>query len=332
MKKILIFILALALAATASVTQIFAISVTTSSNLIDKASWVCKDDDLNDVTDNPITVNSDGTIALTEEHGQWWGIYQQVAVQPSTHYVLTITTTLTAGRMRADWKNVTAENWTESPAFFPRNDEDWNTPDYGKPWTQSFDIETDEGQTVLELFIRNTGPWDEDPWWIKAVGTINSILLTTESVDIIVSYSDATASDGKIDHLYLNAVIPEDVSGDVGIVFSDSESTCKFVADGGNPLFSRVCKKYSALMESGCYGDAVITAINLGGDEGDKVIAVYWQDMPAMTLYARTFVRTSSGTTYGGIVIINLADDGTNVLPLAGGIDVGQDPIVGPEF
>ncbi len=323
--------LALTLVVTASVTQIFAISVTTSGNLVDPAAWVCKDGSMKNVTDNPITAGSDGTMVLTEEHKQWLGMYQQVAVQPSTHYVLTITATLTAGRMRVDWKNITAENWIEGPAIYPRG-EDGVTPDYGKPWTQSFDIETDDGQTILELFIRNTGPWDEDPGWIKAVGTINNVLLTTESVDIIVSYSDSTAADGKIDHLYLNAVVPEDVSGDVGIVFSDSESTCKFVADGGRPLFSRVCRKYSALMESGCYKDAVLTAVNLGGEDGDSVIAVYWQDMPAMTIYARTFVKTSSGVTYGGIVIINLLDDGVNVLPLSDEIDVGTDPIVGPEF
>ena len=165
-----------------------------------------------------------------------------------------------------------------------------------------------------------------------SVTQIFAVDATAEPVDIIVSYTDATASDGKIDHLYLNAVVPEDVSGDVGIVFSDSESTCKFFADGGNPLFSRVCKRYTALMESGCYGDSVITAENIGGEEGDSIIAVYWRDMPVMTLYARTFVKTSTGTTYGNVVIINFADDGVNVLPIASGINIGDDPIVGPGF
>ncbi|MBQ7604561.1 MAG: hypothetical protein IJU75_06360 [Clostridia bacterium] len=135
---------------------------------------------------------------------------------------------------------------------------------------------------------------------------------------IKVSFSDGS-SDGKIDHIYINAAVSADVEGDVGIVFSDSAETCKFYKDGGNPLFARVCQKYDALLQSGCYGDAVITAENLGGEEGDSVIAVYWQDLPSdvETLYACSFVKDAEGNvTYGETVAASLTE-GSSALPLA---------------
>ncbi|MBP5256384.1 MAG: hypothetical protein J6Z80_04930 [Clostridia bacterium] len=146
---------------------------------------------------------------------------------------------------------------------------------------------------------------------------INSIVLEKVMPSVIASSVDAAGGD-KIDHLYLNAAISADETRDVGIVFSDSEESCRFFADGGSPLFSRVCTKYDALIQSGCYSGAVITAENLGGEEGDSVIAVYWQDMPTGigTLYACTFAVNEDGThEYGTVTEIELSD-GASVLPL----------------
>ncbi|MBP5255934.1 MAG: hypothetical protein J6Z80_02650, partial [Clostridia bacterium] len=60
------------------------------------------------------------------------------------------------------------------------------------------------------------------------------------------------------------------------------------------------------------------TAANLGGEEGDSVIAVYWQDMPTNigTLYARTFAINGAGSyDYGPVAAISLTD-GVSVLPI----------------
>ena len=145
---------------------------------------------------------------------------------------------------------------------------------------------------------------------------------TVVPANLTVSYSD-TASDptagASIDHLYINATVSADETRDVGIIFSDSADSCKFAKDGGNPLFSRVCTKYDALIQSGCYGNTVITAENFGGEEGDKIIAVYWQDLPIPSggqLYVCTFAKESDGSiSYGEVVPFSLSD-GTNVLPL----------------
>ncbi|MBO4413184.1 MAG: hypothetical protein J5830_00615, partial [Clostridia bacterium] len=87
--------------------------------------------------------------------------------------------------------------------------------------------------------------------------------------ELRLSYADADADD-KIDAFYLNAVVKADVTDEVGIIFSDTEDSCVF----GSALFSRTCTKYDALMQSKCYGETVITAENLGGEEGDKIISV----------------------------------------------------------
>ena len=132
--------------------------------------------------------------------------------------------------------------------------------------------------------------------------------------ELRISYADADADD-KIDAFYLNAVVKADVTDTVGIVFSDTEASCKFVADGGNPLFSRACTKYDALVQSACYGQTVITAENLGGEEGDKLISVHWLDLPTdnlangSTLYARTFIKSADGTiTYQDVVSFTLVE------------------------
>ena len=122
--------------------------------------------------------------------------------------------------------------------------------------------------------------------------------------ELRLSYADADA-DNKIDAFYLNAVVKADVTDEVGIIFSDTEDSCVF----GSALFSRTCTKYDALMQSKCYGETVITAENLGGEEGDKIISVHWLDLPTdnlgsgSTLYARTFIKSSDGTiTYQDVV------------------------------
>ncbi len=129
-----------------------------------------------------------------------------------------------------------------------------------------------------------------------------------------------SASDGKIDHLYLIAAISASETRQVGIIFSDSKASCEA---GAKPLFIRVAeeghgKSADGFIQSGCYGGHVITAANLGGEEGDSVIAVYWQEMPTNigTLYARTFAKNSDGTyDYGAIATIALSD-GAQVLPI----------------
>ncbi|MBQ7604501.1 MAG: NPCBM/NEW2 domain-containing protein, partial [Clostridia bacterium] len=117
---------------------------------------------------------------------------------------------------------------------------------------------------------------------------------------ITASISDSAADDGKIDHLYLNAAISASETRQVGIIFSDSKASCEA---GAKPLFIRVAeeghgKSANGFIQSGCYGSHVITAANLGGDGGDSVIAVYWQDLPTAlgTIYARTFAKNSDGT------------------------------------
>ncbi len=137
--------------------------------------------------------------------------------------------------------------------------------------------------------------------------------------EITASISDS-ASDGKIDHLYLNAAISASETREVGIIFSDTEASCEA---GAKPLFIRVAeeghgKSANGFIQSGCYGGHVITAANLGGEEGDSVIAVYWQEMPTAlgTIYARTFAKNSDGTyEYGAIATIVL-EDGVSVLPI----------------
>ncbi|MBQ7604056.1 MAG: hypothetical protein IJU75_03800 [Clostridia bacterium] len=135
---------------------------------------------------------------------------------------------------------------------------------------------------------------------------------------IIASISDE-AGDDKIDHLYLNAAISASETRQVGIIFSDTEASCEA---GAKPLFIRVAeeghgKSAGGFIQSGCYGSNIILAEHLGGEEGDSVIAVYWQEMPTGTLYARTFAKNSDGTyDYGAVAEISLSD-GTNALPLA---------------
>ncbi len=136
---------------------------------------------------------------------------------------------------------------------------------------------------------------------------------------VTASISDA-AGDDKIDHLYLNAAISASETRQVGIIFSDSKASCEA---GAKPLFIRVAeeghgKSANGFIQSGCYGSHIILAEHLGGEEGDSVIAVYWQDMPKDigTLYARTFAKNSDGTyDYGAIATIVL-EDGASVLPI----------------
>jgi len=153
-------------------------------------------------------------------------------------------------------------------------------------------------------------------WQLGFTGDGNA--LRTELVDpaalpsITASISDA-AGDDKIDHLYLNAAISASETRQVGIIFSDTEASCEV---GKKPLFIRVAeeghgKSAGGFIQSGCYGGNVITAANLGGEEDDSVIAVYWQEMPRSigTLYARTFAKNSDGTyEYGAIATIALTD------------------------
>ncbi len=130
----------------------------------------------------------------------------------------------------------------------------------------------------------------------------------------VLSHSGAV--DGTVSHLYINGTVPaaSDDTVQYGIIFADSEDNARFAADGGNPLFSRVCKRYSALLESGCYpgtdGNApVITAgiDGLGGEEGDDVIAVYWQNLPVNifadgNIYYRIFSVDADGNiAYGEV-------------------------------
>ena len=128
----------------------------------------------------------------------------------------------------------------------------------------------------------------------------------------------------KIDHLYLNAAISASETRDGGIIFSDTEDSCKHVSDNGSPLFIRVAteghgRSSIGFIQSGCYGSSVITASNLDGEEGDSVLALYWKDMPTDigTIYARVFAKNADGSyEYGEITTIALTD-GASVLPLA---------------
>ena len=139
---------------------------------------------------------------------------------------------------------------------------------------------------------------------------------------LVASISDEQGGD-KIDHLYLNAAISASETRDVGIIFSDTEDSCKHVSDNGSPLFIRVAteghgRSAIGFIQSGCYGSSVITASNLGGEEGDSVLALYWQDMPTSyeVLYARVFAKNTDGTyEYGEITTVTLTD-GAELLPL----------------
>ncbi|MBR5767345.1 MAG: hypothetical protein IKX86_01530, partial [Clostridia bacterium] len=127
--------------------------------------------------------------------------------------------------------------------------------------------------------------------------------------ELRLSYADADADD-KIDAFYLNAVVKADVTDTVGIIFSDTEDSCVF----GSALFSRVCTKYDALIQSKCYGNTTMTAVNFGGEDGDKLISVHWLDLPTdnlgsgSTLYARTFVRSGDTITYQDVVSFTFAE------------------------
>ncbi len=140
-----------------------------------------------------------------------------------------------------------------------------------------------------------------------------------ELPEIVASYTGKT--DSGVAHLYLNALVKASETRDVGILFASSADDCKLVADDGYPLFARVCTKYSALLQSGCYSEdgqgVTITPAHLGGVDGDSIIAVYWQDLPASygTIYARTFAKNSDGSfSYGEIATITFTS--TGALPL----------------
>lgn len=140
--------------------------------------------------------------------------------------------------------------------------------------------------------------------------------------NVTFSYKDDTVGDGAIDHLYINGYTGLGEDFDVGIIFSDTEESCKFAKDGGDPLFARVAApvvdgkggRASTFLQSGCYGSSVVSAGNVGGEEDDDLIAVYWQQMPVGTLYARMFVMDAEGTvTYGFVSEITLTDGGSNL-------------------
>ena len=171
--------------------------------------------------------------------------------------------------------------------------------------------------TVLLLKEPNKGYSDIDYVRVSD-GTVAGIPIG----NVTFSYKDNTAGDNVIDHLYINGYSGLGDDFDVGIVFSDSEDSCKFAKDGGDPLFARVAGRVvdgkggraSAFLQSGCYGSSVIAAENVGGEEGDDVIAVYWQQMPAGTIFARMFVIDAEGTvTYGSVSEITLTDGGSNL-------------------
>ena len=166
----------------------------------------------------------------------------------------------------------------------------------------------------ITKFMILTGGSKNDASKDMIVDSFGFVKLETPAASVSelrLSYADADADD-KIDAFYLNAVVKADVTDTVGIIFSDSADSCAF---GAAPLFSRACTKYDALMQSACYGQTVITAANLGGEEGDKLISVHWLDLPTdnlangSTLYARTFIKSADGTvTYQDVVSFTLVE------------------------
>ncbi|MBQ7603910.1 MAG: hypothetical protein IJU75_03050 [Clostridia bacterium] len=186
----------------------------------------------------------------------------------------------------------------------------------------AFDPEDVELQRIM-LLLQNYGGSGQSQRFFN-LRYVNLVKLEDQATvtalpEITASISDA-AGDDKIDHLYLNAAISASETRQVGIIFSDSEASCEA---GAKPLFIRVAeeghgKSANGFIQSGCYGSNIIRAEYLGGEEGDSVIAVYWQEMPTNigTLYARTFAKNSDGTyDYGAIATIVLKD-GVSVLPI----------------
>ena len=94
-------------------------------------------------------------------------------------------------------------------------------------------------------------------------------------------------------------------------------SNLKLSSDGGNPLFTKICKRNDALLESSCYGSAEITAANLGGAIDDDIIALHWTNMTAYSTFAaRVFRILENGTVlYGEITSVTLTD-GSQLLPI----------------
>lgn len=177
------------------------------------------------------------------------------------------------------------------------------------------------GEYSVNFIIRGCYNGEEQPVDLAVVPAT----IRCSGGKITFSYKDNTLGDGAVDHLYINAATSLGNGYDVGIIFSDSAESCKFASDGGSPLFARVAEpvngthggRAKAFLHSGCYGSHIITAVNVGGEEDDDVIAVYWQKMPVGTLYARMFARDAEGTvTYGAVSSIELTD-GNSVLPLA---------------
>lgn len=171
--------------------------------------------------------------------------------------------------------------------------------------------------TVLLLKEPNKGYSDID--YVRVSNGTEAVIPVG---DVTFSYKDDTVGDGAIDHLYINGYTSLGDDFDVGIIFSDTEDSCKFAKDGGDPLFARVAApvvdgkggRASAFLQSGCYGSSVISAGNVGGEEDDDVIAVYWQQMPAGTLYACMFVMDAEGTvTYGSVSAVTLTDGCSNL-------------------
>ena len=176
---------------------------------------------------------------------------------------------------------------------------------------------TDEASATIDYvrFNRYTGYIGEQYYKDGVKAEAPSALPT-----LVASISDEQGGD-KIDNLYLNAAISASETRDVGIIFSDTEASCEF---GAQPLFIRVAteghgRSANGFIQSGCYGSSVITASNLGGEEGDSLLALYWKDMPTDigTVYARVFAKNPDGSyEYGDITPIVL-EDGASVLPFA---------------
>ena len=176
MKRILALVLAAVM-----MTAVLAFSASAADNLLDNTKWECKNDSGSLVPGaSGITVGADGKVELTALQTQWLHLVQKVTVKAGTTYSLEIVATLSEGGLRVDHDGEGSANengFVENQLKYETAGPDSTAVDYGKKVTFKLEIKTKADQTELTVDLRNCCSAAADPWYSKAVGTIDSITL-----------------------------------------------------------------------------------------------------------------------------------------------------------
>ncbi len=174
MKRIVVLLIAV-------VTALSMLSLSTfaaEENLLAADGWTCHNDAGEEVVGAGALVIDGGKVNLVDLQAQWLHLDKEVALEKNTDYVLKANVTLSAGGARVDLTfPVTAVAAAENNIRYADLQKN-----YGETAEITIEFNSGDNESV-KIDFRNATGADADPWYVKAIGTLNSISLTKKGAE-----------------------------------------------------------------------------------------------------------------------------------------------------